>query len=718
MRRSYALAALAIAVLAACASAQIVWNNGEDFDRVRRQQTVVAVKDALALVNRELIADEIGETINSKSSVVREFVAGDLCVRKDFQVADPTTGPAVLSVFATSTSRAAGELPTLLVTFNGTELAYTDVHTRVRPYGGTYKGDFRTGQKHKSYWRGGWQEIPIPAKLIRKGLNTAVIRARGKDRWRLMIEPSRAANRSARSLDGGRTWDFDRLSSRGNLNGEYLVRLLLTRYPAAGWVESDVVDLWAKDAAGLALPIDVTKVAVTAETDLPAGTQIEWFARIGPTPLFDPKTWTPWTPAVDLAAGKSFGETLSGRVLRFAQWRAVLRTAKRTVTPKIKSVTLTAVGVAIPIGKPLKVTLVTIDQPAHVAGSFAFTHGRRGKRMKLLETMNLPRKKAEGDEKYTLEEVIAKGDTEIKRVTRIAAYIAKETNVGNHKPGRILRDTPDYDALLTLDLAHKVTTHGMCVNEAALFTQLANALGWPARRVFWSHAIAEVWLNSHKKWMAIDASGGFCYVFKDGSPASFTDIALNAEKTDTVKIVQQYRSGKRGKSLDRRGAMFFTRFWMPLRGNYLEAPGPGELGQGRQSFKYNGYLRWNDPKKEPLPWFDFYSSRNGDFNWTCNGTQIHLARTASPTTLNVNLSHDMPNFKRFEILTAGGKWQATDARFQWNLIPGKNLLEVRALNQWQAEAVDSGDAKRAAKVLGRIVPIVSKALVQAEAAGR
>jgi len=691
----------------AAEGADFVWQGTDDVDAPTRATTVEpAAGGGLTLVRRHLFADEIGRTVNAHvKNAVNEYVAGALWVKKEFVLDDPAAEGAILSICASE--RTSNDPQELIVTLNGTPLAYKAVRARVRPYSGVYDekpaGGTRKGQRFTSYWQGGWQRVPVPVNLLRKGTNTVVMRAKAGHRWRFMIEESLFPNRSARSLDAGRTWDYDHLSNSGTLNGEYLVRLLLIRHPPSGWVESPVIDLWqAGTKGGIGRPVRVGALTISAETDAPEGTTVALLGRLGPTPTYDPATWTAWAPAADLAQGKAHGRRLIEKGARFAQWRAVLATGNPLAAPVLKSVRLDVVSRPVPV-KGGDCELVTLDQPPMVRTSVPFAHGQRGKRMKLLET------------RFHLDEIVADTDDELRRLTALARWVARKTTVGNHKPGTLLRDSADYDALLTLETAGKMLTHGMCVHEGAVFAQCATALGWPARRAIWSHAIAEVWLNTQRKWVTFDASSGRGYLFKDGRGAGMVEIANawtpGADRTDHPI---RWMTPKGRPKTPGREPEWFTRFWIPWRSNFLESPSPGEPGHGSQTFKFNGHFRYRHPGKEPFPWFDFYSRRVGDFNFTCNGTHIHLARGESDGGLEVVLEHDMPNFERFEIRTEEEAWTPTKAAFTWHLKPGRNRLQVRALNDWQAEAIDGGDAEKAAATLKRLVPIVSTAVVRYE----
>ena len=52
-------------------------------------------------------------------------------------------------------------------------------------------------------------------------------------------------------------------------------------------------------------------------------------------------------------------------------------------------------------------------------------------------------------------------------------------------------------------------------------------------------------------------------------------------------------------------------------------------------------------------------------------------------TVQVVLSHNMPRFDCYEVrINGNGGWQKYYGDFLWELTPGKNSIEVRAVNQY------------------------------------
>jgi hypothetical protein len=650
--------------------------SGDAVADCRRSKTVGPVADAgLTLTDRDVVQYEVGHNVHSKAAVSAEGVGGSVWARKDFELDSAWARSAELCVFTNGR---------VLVSFNGKNLpAYERVHIRARPYSGVYPADkFPKGHKmhalngkpYREYWQGGWQRVPVDPKLLRKGLNTVIMRAKPGETLRFLIEPSLYPNRSAVSRDGGATWDYDRLSRAGNINGEYIVRLFLQRHPATGWIESEAVDLWPREGnTPVAVPSRLAVVKIRPQADKPFGTRLALKARLGATPAYSPDTWTPWTDAAELARGRVRGKSLAEGNYRFFQWRAELAASgNRAKAPRLNGVEVSAETVPLPPTSPPTPGSWRVEQPRIVRSSHVFAHARSTERLKLL------RAHAELDE-------VVKGKARgVPQLLALARFTKDQ--FGNNKPGA-LKTNSSWDGLMLWHhgKGDDRQTSSMCTHRGAFFVQAVTALGYPARPCIWSHAVAEVWVDEFGKWVAFDPSGRF-YFEVDGKPASMLEVSSTwdgrAGGDPERKVCTVKGPESRSKPRSNRQVAWFTRFWIPLRSNYLESPEPYEPGQGTTGFKCDSYLRWRHPHKEPLPWFSFYTRRRGDVEFTCNTVNLHLARTSKSGVLQVLVETDEPAPQRLEARFGGGDWAEVKPGFEWKLEPAGSTLEVRSVNDF------------------------------------
>ncbi len=645
-----------------------------DVSDCRRSKTVGPPADAgLSLVNRDLVQYEIGRTVHSRAKVSAESVGGNVWARKDFVLDAAGARSAQLCVHTKGR---------LIVTFNGKRLpAYNRIYNRVRPFNGVYpKNKFpkghnmhlRNGKPYQEYWRGGWERIPIDPKLLRKGVNTVIMRSPPGETRRFLIEPSQHPNRSAVSRDGGATWDYDRLSRARNINGEYIVRLFLERHPASGWIESEAVDLWPHaPGTAIAIPVRLAGVQLTTSAKRPLGTRIVLQARLGRTPVYDPASWTPWTNAAELAKGRIRGKVLTDEGYRFLQWRAELfASSNRARTPQLDGIAVLASALPASLVAGIPVNECRLEQPQIVRSSHIFAHAGNTPRLKLLR------------EHAKLDEVVKDKARGLPQLLALAHFTRDQ--FGSNKPGT-LKTNSSWDGLLLWHhgKGDNRQTSSMCTHRGAFFVQAATALGYPARPCIWSHAVTEVWVDALGRWVVFDPSGRF-YLDLNGKPASMLQLSNSWKGQSEGKPEAKVREvkGPQSKSTPRnnRKLAWFSRFWIPMRSNYLESPEPYEPGQGTTAFKFDGYLRWLHPHKQPLPWFSLYTSRPGDINFTCNTVRLHLARSTKTASLEVLVETDEPRPERLEARFGSADWREVKADFEWKLSPGKNTLEVRGVN--------------------------------------
>jgi hypothetical protein len=647
------------------------WNAAAVADSRRSSSVGPAEKGGLTLIDRDLLRDEVGATVHAADrAAASETVTERTWIRKDFVLDPATARGAVLCVCHS------GDAKGLIVRFNGTELPFEVIHTRARPYSGVYPKDKfpkdhsmhdLNGKPFKSHWEGGWQRVAVDPKLLRKGLNRVVIAAKPGTSCRFYIEQSLYPDRSAVSRDAGKTWDSDRLSSNRNLNGEYVVRLMLRRHPASGWIESEPVDLWPGESkTPVKWPSVIDSIRLTGSIATPDGTALRLLGRVGPTPAYDPETWTAWAPAGQLEKGTVNGTKLSELTrARYVQWRAELTpAADRLSAPVLNGVTVAATVKRLSFHPLLPVKAAKVTQPRIVRPSHVFVHARSTKRLRLL------RKQAK------LDETLGKHPRGVEQLRHIARWI-RSLKAGNNGGGE-LEYMPTWDALLFWNFARTGEIGRMCTTRGAFFVQCATAMGYPARPMIWSHAIAEAWVDDLGTWVAFDPSGGY-YHEVNGKPASMLEVA-KAWKNDKLTVRRVWNSKAKSDVQPDRNVAWHTRFFIPMRSNFLESDEPREPAHGKYAFKYDGHLRWLHPKRKPLPWFSFTTSRDGDVAFTCNTVNLHLARSPETNALSVQIESDMPNVERFESRHDDGDWAPVDRTFTWSLKPGKNRLDVRGVN--------------------------------------
>jgi len=157
----------------------------------------------------------------------------------------------------------------------------------------------------------------------------------GAEGWQIMaaedrhftigaLGPLGAPNTSAKSLDGGATWDYDRVGE-DDFDGEYVVRLLLERYRRSGTIVSEVFDAAGEDGV-VKSRCAVRRLALGWAGDAPDGTAVSLRARTGSTPFYEGGNWSDWEVC---EPGRSLSEVRG----RYLQWEATLTTEDPSRTP-------------------------------------------------------------------------------------------------------------------------------------------------------------------------------------------------------------------------------------------------------------------------------------------------------------------------------------------------------------------------------------------------
>jgi len=245
----------------------VAWDTAQRQEELLRDKHVDAQTDppALQLSRRFLVYDEIGRTDTHAGLAV----TGRTWAKKALFLDSGQSYGARLTAFG------GGSAGTAELLVNGRRVP----------------GDFTPPD---SYWQVFWPTIEVPPEYLKAGLNEFILRAKEGKGFRLSIEPSISPARSAVSRDAGATWEKDGLDDARFVEGEFLVRLDLDRYPVEGIVWSSPVDLAAMAAnSSIAPRIRVTALTLLPDAELPAGTSIHYELRVGTTPSFDPENWKP-----------------------------------------------------------------------------------------------------------------------------------------------------------------------------------------------------------------------------------------------------------------------------------------------------------------------------------------------------------------------------------------------------------------------------------------
>ncbi|MBI4552170.1 MAG: transglutaminase domain-containing protein, partial [Candidatus Latescibacteria bacterium] len=604
-----------------------------DLTRCTYDHHIEVVDEHARLKPRMLVADDVGAITSRTHDVVADHVwakktfllgfadvkAAEVVIRTDPQGHDPA---------AETTDQ------TLIVEINGQTIEHEYQRENV-----SFQG------KPDSYWSAGWQIVPIPAKALKAGANDIVIRSGSGKGWRLYVDNTRHHHRSAKSIDGGKTWTTERLGRNDFCIGEYVVRLNLHRHAPSGTITSSPIDLAATAGDGPIAPrIAVKSVCFTPDATVPRGTAISLQWRSGTTPSYGPETWSPWQ---DITGPVSLPKSH-----RFVQWRATLTTARGDATPALRQLEVEISG---EMTKPAHPSLRVVE--AHnddlVPGSYPFAYQLTDEpRLTILR------------ERWRLDHVVAGAKTEFEKFLRLKRWTRQQWEDGWNRG--TLQFVPPWDALVVLELASQQLSLGMCTHYASTFVQACLSLGLQARVcIITSHCVAEVWSNEHRKWVMIDPGCDFDdgrkgtrHFERHGVPMSALDLHKAFVHDDFDGVAEVNDPEQFGNSV-RENAALYRQFCTTLRNNFLTSLYPEEPEHGAVSYTYDGHV-WYESSAMPLPQFSMTSRRDGDFTWSLNQTHISVQQGSEPHTVTVLLDTVTPNFQTYLVQTNDGTWRESE----------------------------------------------------------
>jgi hypothetical protein len=653
-------AGLLLAGSLAAAEYHRVFATAKDWDDTLYDWKIEVDGNGVRLLKTELIADEMGVT----TAGMKEEVLGPAWIRKEFKLDKVQAESAVLLIHAN--------------TYNPDEFnkqgGFLWVEVNGRP--------IRLELDIPRMLTGGWVRCDVPVSYLKSGLNSVVIRNETPVPFHASVEASRIPNRSAKSRNGGKTWDYRYLGREGFIDGEYLIRLRLGRYPESGEILSDFIEVASLVTDEVVKPaLRLRKIDLEIEKLTPPGTAISLALRGGSMPSYNPESWSAWTPVSELT-DRDYQDW------RFLQWRAELRTADRASTPAIKKLTVNAdIEILHPKPEPIKVS--AYDNPKIIRGYYDYTFQDAAEpRLEVLRR------------RYRLDEVVAHCSNEFERYRVLAFWLRGIWRDGWGKHNLELH-TP-WDALIALELAPQYKASGMCVIYSNTFIQCALAVGLQARGIVLDHHfVSEVWSNDYRKWVIFDIAASTdslrsAFHMKDDTPLNSLETHTLARegKKDQVWIVPAGPYPKvNGADQKRENLLgpneWEARFGMPLRNNYLTSWLPGELEHGFIQYHYDGYLWWKDTAVPKYKEYTYQSSHPRDFYWTINRVQVFLSATGTPADVRVLLDTVTPNFAAYLVRFDGGDWKESGLDFNWTLHSGTNTLEVKPVNTFQTEGVPS-----------------------------
>jgi hypothetical protein len=565
-----------------------------------------------------------------------------------------------------------------------------------------------------------WTNAKVPGSVIKKGENIITIKTLEPDAqfrtWIALDEnypkgsltKSHAPGRSARSSDGGLTWNKNYIGELQSVKGEYVVRLKTIAYGNEGWIESPVVDLaQGKDGSVLKQDVKIQNINIDAKIINTAKTNSEVYFRSGTTLSPDTTQWSAWikvTTAIDERMIKG----------RFAKVRIKLKSTDPSKSPSLNSISIsTSLSNS---GSELKneYRILFFKHYPVRNSSFPFEYENpTNERVKALRAQ------------FKLDSIVQGATTEFEKILLLKHWVAQQWQWHLLNPNE---DIYEWDAkkILMPDSSGKIYG-GFCLHYAIAMMQVLQSFGLQSRIVsadysIWSgHEICEVWSNEFGKWIMLDANFDTYFVdkvtgiplntlelhdlfVKECFPNSIIDrddwsreklVQMAKEKAHNIPVIGMVGGGANNNSLKT------YEWWNPIvdqtaycggygpltmgylrllpRANYLSQPTPTPINHGRTHWGWTGYYNWYDSYTPRAQEHEIFSNRVNDFYWNINQVGMS-ATTRDGGVIDFIFETNSPDFAKYEITVNNTEQSFKNNSFLIRSVRGMNRIEIRTVD--------------------------------------
>ncbi len=468
-----------------------------------------------------------------------------------------------------------------------------------------------------------WQAYEFDPALLRKGENEIIAAGKGKlwiarneDFANGSLTRKQHPNRSAKSTDGGRSWNDEALGDRGNADGEYCLRLALDQFQPQGRLTTPVLDTGNLSSKFVGRPLaDWGSVELKVDRSSQAAGECGVRVRSGETAV-PGRDWTEWKSVSLSPDGAAALQDLKGR---FFQVSCTLRSLDPLKSPRLQKLSLKS-SPKFAGDWTDRLQVIAADNPPIKRSSIEFRY--ENSQHPLL-------KKLRRD--YDLDQLAAGAESEFEVITRLARWSSSRWA----KRGHLGEAYPPWNALEILkDHADGTPVGGFCQQYNLVFLQACQSLGIPARmvsigpsvftdRIRSGHETVEVWSNDYQKWVYVDGNTAWYFTDpKTNIPLSLWELrqaqldAFDKKPTPAPRLVKLAETRSTWEGLGSFPA--FLELRLVPRSNFLSQAAPLPVNQGMRGWFWTGYRVWSD---ERLPARDIYPHRifkRGNFEWPVN----------------------------------------------------------------------------------------------------
>ncbi|MFC1573918.1 transglutaminase-like domain-containing protein [Candidatus Latescibacterota bacterium] len=596
--------------------------------------------------------------------------------------------------------------------------------TPPEPYNGRHLAFTVNGNKDIIYeLKHFWTKAPVPPEHLKLGKNEIEVRIHEPGtQFKTIIALDKNyplgsttrhhhPNRSAKSIDNAKTWDFDRLGSKGIVDGEYPIRLNLTAYKPEGWLLSPVIDMAQNSNLDvICQPVKIQSARLDIGKNVPRNTALTTYVRTGSKHFFEANCWSDWIVSSD-------GNIPSGLLKnRYLQYKIVFESESASHSPELRKVVLETTYRVQKSDAFRNVRVVSSKNQPLINSSLEFSHENA-----------LDEKLKQFREKHALDEVVKGSRTEFEKILKLKTWVAKQWEW--YLPDSTYPDFSAWDSLRIMAPSRDgKPLGGYCLHFAIVFTQACQSFGIPARIVSMNHALwgghelTEVWSNDYGKWILMDADFDTFFLDREtGTPLNsielhkiflreyYPDEAIDRDtwtrEDFTSRVTQKGKDipvtavigggGKLGMLTEYEWWNFgvdlfaycggygfqntgYIRF-LP-RSNFFSQPLPMPLNHGRQvHWGWTGYYCWFDGQTPKSQEHELFTNRESDLYWNLNSVDFS-AEMESSDRIQLTMTTRSPNFSHYEVDDNGDVTSIKSDSYQWNLVPGFNRISLRVID--------------------------------------
>jgi hypothetical protein len=562
---------------------------------------------------------------------------------------------------------------------------------------------------YSSEWAGyhfdNWFVAAVPVGALRGGTNVVEMWADSEDTsWEVMLsadgEFGRGSetrvshpDRSARSTDGGATWDRQRLGWKGELDGEYGLRLSLDRYVQKGVLRSAVLDL-AGESGDLRRRLELASSRLQWQVDTTGDAAAQIRVRFGDRPIAGGEGWSAWEDV------EGFDGEWSTPA-RWLQFEASLSTANPLETPVLRGLTIES-QVRAPTPRS---RLTRCDNGRVERSSVPFT-------------WEDPARLRDLRARFELDRVVDDAATEFEAMVCLMHW-AYRIPIDRLDPyAWRFEDLPQLERdeagqIVLLGPYDRPRREGHCLfcnlTLIAALTSFGHAARWVniSTKHTYGHEVTEVWSNDFDKWVFLDATRDYYIYDPDtGVPLSLTEIGervaevlpepatwdnpiqhqLPADRVVPGPVRVAYRQPEHGGPVFAEDEQFDDMYMighlqMPMRNDFASRPHPvpWRLSSNWGSDLFCCWYSEAFPRKLE---YGRQVNRRADWEPRLNQAQLWLSETSTTGVLHVDVDTETPWLEAFEARVDGGAWlDRHEPSWDWPAHEGVNRLEVRVRNR-------------------------------------